>query len=321
MNPKISVVIPVKNEEKRISACLEGILSQVVPVYEIIVIDSGSSDSTQAIASSYPSVRVIGIQPEQFNHGDTRNLGVELARGEYILFTVGDAWAFDEQWTKNLLAGFTDATVAGVCGLQVVSHDKDTNPLEWYRPVSSNPKMTKYQYNGSKEFDASPPEEKRVSCGWDNVTAMYRRDVLQEIPFKNIVYGEDIYWAIDAYKAGFSLVYNPLARVYHFHQESYETTLKRTISVSYLRYCALGIAPDKMKIGQRYLRVGYRLFREKNLSWKDTLFWIKYNVDLISAIAKGVKYFESARLTEKSDAIELLHKKYCGTPPVPLKSE
>ena len=52
--PTVSVIIPVRNEAKRIRQCIEGILKQTVPVQEIIVIDSGSTDGTLEILAEFP---------------------------------------------------------------------------------------------------------------------------------------------------------------------------------------------------------------------------------------------------------------------------
>ena len=59
--PTVSVIIPVRNEAKRIRQCIEGILKQTVPVQEIIVIDSGSTDGTLEILMEFPEVDVVEI--------------------------------------------------------------------------------------------------------------------------------------------------------------------------------------------------------------------------------------------------------------------
>ncbi len=101
--PTISVVIPVKNEGAKIRACIEGILSQTVPVLEIIVIDSGSTDGTIDILRGYKKVKLLQIPSSEFNHGQTRNFGVAHASGEFVLLTVGDARAWDENWIKKFI--------------------------------------------------------------------------------------------------------------------------------------------------------------------------------------------------------------------------
>ena len=120
--PTVSVIIPVRNEAKRIRQCIEGILKQTVPVQEIIVIDSGSTDGTLEVLAEFPEVDVVEIDGSTFNHGLTRNLGVERATGEFCQLTVGDAYAYNDVWLEEMLKGFLDDEVMAVCGQQVVDH-------------------------------------------------------------------------------------------------------------------------------------------------------------------------------------------------------
>src|SRR5688572_13946551 len=142
----IAVVIPVRNEAATIAACIDGILAQTIAVREIIVLDSMSTDGTREILHRYPAVRVIDVDPTGFNHGTTRNMGVQQAEGaDYVLFTVGDARAADSRWIERLLAGFETENVVGVCGHQVVPADPHTNPVDWSRPDSA-PSVVKYRF-------------------------------------------------------------------------------------------------------------------------------------------------------------------------------
>lgn len=86
--PKVSVIVPVYNGQKYLSACIEALLGQKRPLYEILIVDDGSTDESGAIADryagEYSSVRVI----HQENRGvcAARNRGIREAAGEYIGF-------------------------------------------------------------------------------------------------------------------------------------------------------------------------------------------------------------------------------------------
>ena len=102
----VSIVIPVKNGDYWLEHTLTALLNQELDKpFEVIVIDSGSTDSSLDIIRKHP-VHLIQIQPETFNHGTTRNIGVQAAKGEYVVMTVQDARPVDNQWLKHLLAGF-----------------------------------------------------------------------------------------------------------------------------------------------------------------------------------------------------------------------
>ena len=100
----ISVVIPVKNGDSWLNETIPAILNQQVNgAIEIIAIDSGSTDESLSILSKYP-VTVVSIKPEDFNHGLTRNKGVSLAKGRFVVMTVQDAkplirFGYSSCWT------------------------------------------------------------------------------------------------------------------------------------------------------------------------------------------------------------------------------
>lgn len=317
--PEISVVIPVKNEATKIRACINGILSQTVPVKEIIVVDSGSTDGTLDILREYRIVRIIEIPGEQFNHGETRNLGVRNATGDFVLLTVGDAMPYDEFWIEKMMTVFAgDSDIVGVCGQQVVPHDKDKNPAEWFRPVSE-PKVTKYKFT-KEQFNALSPFEKKSVCGWDDVTAMYRRDILVKIPFQYTTYAEDALWAKDAILAGYTIAYCPAARVYHYHLEDAEFSFKRNYTVMYHMYKFFGIVYDipKTRIID-YLRLVNLLRKAEGISMTGKIKWWKYNMELKRGREKAILAVRAA-IERGDDFFDKQHQEICGRPPIPQKT-
>lgn len=92
--PLVSVIIPSYNAEDTLGRAIESVLSQTYPDIDLIVVNDGSTDSTQAVATSYQRVRCLS----QSNQGlaSARNLGAAHARGKYLAFL--DA---DDQWTPN----------------------------------------------------------------------------------------------------------------------------------------------------------------------------------------------------------------------------
>jgi rhamnosyltransferase len=313
----ISVIIPVKNGAPEIRACIEGILAQSVSPREIIAIDSGSTDETPAILVEYPAVRVIKIPADEFNHGDTRNFGVNQASGEFLVFTVQDARAYNRDWIAEMLRGFTDPGVAAVCGAQVVPHERDKNPVEWFRPCSE-PRMIRYQFGDPAAFQRLSPQEKLQVCSWDNVTAMYRRMVLLEQPFARTSYAEDILWAKEAILRGHALAYNPGARVYHFHTETTDFAFRRSLAATYHRYRALGYLSNEPNVVLPLLRALRRLAGESAITWRERLHWARYTLANQLAMRSAVRTFRT-ELSRGDEALDELYQRHCGNPPVPGK--
>ncbi|MFZ3070111.1 MAG: glycosyltransferase, partial [Anaerolineaceae bacterium] len=83
--PVCSIIIRSYNEEKHIGRLLEGITHQSIQEVEVILVDSGSTDATIAIASSYP-VSLMNISPQDFTFGRSINLGVQHAHADLVVF-------------------------------------------------------------------------------------------------------------------------------------------------------------------------------------------------------------------------------------------
>ncbi len=91
--PKVSVVIPARNEEACLRSCLESLVAQTGVVFELIVVDDHSTDRTREIAASFPAVRVIEAGPLPGGWTGKNNAvtaGARQARGEWLLFTDAD---------------------------------------------------------------------------------------------------------------------------------------------------------------------------------------------------------------------------------------
>ncbi len=307
----------MKNEAGTIGACVDGILAQTHPPDEIIVVDSGSTDATLKILRTYPSVRLVQIEPADFNHGEARNIGVREARSEWVLLTVGDARPADAEWIEKLFAGVTGDSVVAVCGSQVVPHSRETNPVDWFRPMSE-PELRHVSFGSAAEFDSLGPEAKSSACGWDDVTALYRRDMLLKLPFEQVMYGEDAIWAKAALRAGFTLVYNPAARVYHYHNEHPDFTFRRTLLTLCFRYQRFGVVHGCPPLGKTMLRVAHRLASESAITWTDRIRWLRYNWNTQRASRRAHDVFNSA-LGENLRALDSLCDSCSDRPPIPTK--
>ena len=92
-NPAISVVMPVYNVEKYVSASIESVLSQTFTDFEIIVVDDGGKDASIDICSSYTDPRIRIVSQKNRGLAGARNTGILESRGEYIaLLDSDDCW-------------------------------------------------------------------------------------------------------------------------------------------------------------------------------------------------------------------------------------
>jgi GT2 family glycosyltransferase len=206
----ISVVIPVKNGGMDLVRCLEAIARQRVHEdVEVVVVDSGSSDGSPERARRL-GARVHGVHPDEFHHGKTRNLGVELALGETLVFTSQDAFAASEDWLALLTAPLESDEIAGVYGRQLPH--RDASPPERYFLdflYGPEPRRQTLGSNDDLTFEATL---------FSNVSSAIPRRVWAEYPFdEEIVMSEDQEWSRRVLLAGYALVYEPQAAVHHSH--------------------------------------------------------------------------------------------------------
>lgn len=93
-NPKISVIVPVYNVEKFLPRCLDSLLAQTFPDFELLLIDDGSKDGSGEICDKYAlkDNRIRVFHKENGGVASARQLGVDEARGEYSIHADGDDW-------------------------------------------------------------------------------------------------------------------------------------------------------------------------------------------------------------------------------------
>jgi len=119
-SPTFSVVIPTHQSRELLIAAIRSVLAQTDGDFEIVVIDNGSTDGTEAEVSAIGDPRITyRWQEDSGLPADSRNKGVEASRGEWIAFL--DA---DDTWRPEKLARVR-AALAGNPALDAVAHDVD----------------------------------------------------------------------------------------------------------------------------------------------------------------------------------------------------
>jgi glycosyltransferase involved in cell wall biosynthesis len=118
-SPLVSVIIPVFNYDRYLGDAIESVLGQTHQNLDVIVVDDGSTDRSGEVAKSFAAKGVRYSPQEHTGIGETRNRGVELARGDYLAFLDADDRWPDEKLERQLQAFDNDPALEMVFGQAV----------------------------------------------------------------------------------------------------------------------------------------------------------------------------------------------------------
>jgi rhamnosyltransferase len=204
MNPSCSIVIRAFNEEKHIARLLDGIFHQSIKDIQIILVDSGSSDRTVAIAQEY-MVEVVHIQPQDFTFGRSLNLGISHAKSDLVVFASAHVYPVYPDWLERLLEPFSDEKVA-------ISYGKQRG-------------MESTQFSEHRIFEQWFPDESISNQGHpfcNNANAAIRKKLWELNAYNETLPGlEDLAWARWVHEQGYKITYVAEAEIIHVHKESW----------------------------------------------------------------------------------------------------
>lgn len=177
---------------------------------QIILVDSGSTDSTLAIASRFP-VEIHNVEPRRFSFGRSLNIGCRAARGETLVIASAHVYPLYDTWLADLTAPLSDPEVAIAYGRQIGGE------------------RTKYSERRVMERWFPPRSEARQQHPFcNNANAAIRRSVWEVQPYDEGLTGlEDLDWAKRAAERGLAIAYVAEAPVVHAHDETWREVANR----------------------------------------------------------------------------------------------
>ncbi len=226
--PPVSLALPTLNGARFLPGLLRALQAQTLSLHEKVAVDSGSTDGTRELLENADFL-VRSIPKEDFDHGAARDLAISLTSGEIVVLLVQDALPAGPGFLEALVTPFAaDSRIAGVYGRQVPR--PGGNPvlrarLERWAAGRSSPRIQ--EALTAREFQDLSPWERLERCSFDNVASALRRKVWEKHPFGRRPFGEDLAWAKRVLLAGFSLFFQPEARVVHSHERSPWAEFKR----------------------------------------------------------------------------------------------
>ena len=172
---KVTIIIPVYNAEKTIEKCISSVLNQTYKNLEILVIDDGSKDNSFEVIKSIDDPRIKAIKKKNEGVAVTRNKGIKMALGKYIMFIDNDDF-IDEDYVETHVNNIKDNDIV----------------ISGYRRPNEEGKIIL-----ELKLEDTPYSKMLVFAPW---AKLYRKDFLikNNIQFLDTNIGEDVYFNLYA---------------------------------------------------------------------------------------------------------------------------
>lgn len=230
----ISVIIPARNATQTLEECLSSVLNQegfqLNKDYEVILVDDGSSDDT-ALIGIRNGVKV--VQQKHAGPAAARNAGAMVANGSLLVFTDADC-APSTSWLIELTRPFANEEVVGVKGAYLTHQ------------TGLVPRFVQLEY----EYKYVRMRRQVVIDFIDTFSAAYRREIfIQNGGFDESFSepsAEDAEFSFRLARKGYHMVFEPNAKVFHYHDHNFSDYLHRKFGIGYWKAFMLRWTPEKI---------------------------------------------------------------------------
>lgn len=220
--PLVSVIIPNLNGlNSGLERLLDSIKAQSYPRIEIVCIDSSSTDGSLSILQKH-GAKIKVIPKNEFRHDTARNLGADMAQGEYILFTVNDACFDDINWIETGIKTLLYFKATSYSTPQ--RFDSKAEPyarMLAFCLASSAGNSSKFVVYGGNPFSQlafklASPLLRASSVHVDDVNHLVKRDYFLRNKYR-VPTCEDMDFGYRLLKNGNRFIYSSLSSVLHYH--------------------------------------------------------------------------------------------------------
>lgn len=289
MDIKVSVIVPIYNVEKYIEECLDSILKQTIKDIEIICINDNSPDNSIEIVEKYKSKdNRIKLINHNYNLGlgESRNSGIRIAQGDYIVFVDSDDY-IDEYFVENLLNTASKYNSDIVFSLNIISIYKD--------------RFEKYKYNNIDEWkNANYLIEGLSNCSIENL--MYNTNEFPNVMSWNKIWKTDfikrnnLFFQLKDRGEDIDVFYRALAHdpIIAFNHNS----------IYYYRQRENSIVSTRGKDFK---------FISQSIEWinNNIEYYKKYNISKLKFLLKEISYnilYEINNYKDQEEAYKYIHK-------------
>lgn len=281
----VSVVIPTKNAGKLLDRVLDRVFKQETEyMYEVICIDSGSSDETVSVIKKYPC-KLYEIPATEFGHGKTRNYGASKGTGDYIIFITQDAMPASKKWLQNFIDAMkADSEIVGGFGIHYPYPDCnviDKRDLYYhFKNFGNDNTIFQLTEENQERYEKEEGFRHMMSFFSDNNSCI-KRAIFEKYPYEDVSFAEDQIWARKMIELGYKKLYCPYAPVYHSHNFKLSTYFTRYFDeykgLFYLQNFLISTSWLKLPLQvTKHTFADIKYIRHIELSKKEKFYWFWY---------------------------------------------
>ena len=218
-NPSIDILIPTCKPASGFEVLIKRLEEQTIKPENIRIINTRKEwweqrIDTDSFLTAHPTVKLEHIEPAEFDHGATRNRGMEESQAEYVVCMTQDAIPLDAHLLEGLIKPFSDSRVAVSYARQLPA--ADASPIEVFTRSFNYPAQDRVK--GKEDI----PELGIKTYMCSNVCAMYRKDIYESQGgfIRHTIFNEDMIYAAGVIQAGYRIAYVAGAGVIHSHNYS-----------------------------------------------------------------------------------------------------
>ena len=260
---KADIIIPVYKPDGKFLTLIEKLGKQSVLPNRIIIMNTEQKYYDRLIYGTsfqkeHRDMVVKHLSRREFDHGRTRNRGVQYSDTDFFIMMTQDAVPADEYLVERLLEQLGNENVAVAYARQLA--DGDSSEIEKYTRNFNYPEQSKIK----TKADLETLGIKTFFCS--NVCAAYNRKIFDELGgfVKHTIFNEDMIYAARAVEAGYGIAYTAEARVVHSHDYSNRKQFQRNsdLGVSQAQHPEVFAAYPSESEGIRLVRQLIRHLRE-----------------------------------------------------------
>lgn len=326
-----SIVILTKDSVGVIENLVDSLLEQEFDhQYEVIFMDNSSKDNTVAYLESTPfeHKKIINVPEGEFSHSGTRMQGAAAGSGKYVMFFTDDIIPIGKHFLAELAKPVLEGKAVATYGVAQMNPEKH-DPIDAF--IHNNWWEGRYDIvEPISQFcwDHFTPELRRTLCNFDNCSSCVNREVLLNIKFPPVPYGEDMLFAKKLILNNQRVAISKGAKFYHWHKVSFTYLMKRMCIDQHLSIPEFGIYYIRRKLGvvkaivKRVLHRTFVAFFKVKMPIHKKFYWTFYNIKTLTAdfigkymgvldenSVKGFSPLNKRLLKKKHEYVDQIYKK------------